>query len=141
MTVKAEHLPNPNRHDVSFASDKQASPSHHMAPNTPIHTCERKEVCFRTYTGNPSIGLASGICRAILKKQGLRPKPVYLRSPKEQLMRARTGAQLPSRKADPSSGCSPFPAPPGAGADREEGSRVLAVLPSAWKMRLLVCLL
>lgn len=86
----------------------------------------QRTLCLRAYISKPStqrqLWLASGICKAILKTQGLRPKPVYLRSPKEQLMRVRTGAQLPGREADPSNSCSAFPAPPEAGAGREEGS-------------------
>lgn len=81
-----------------------------MAQNTPIHTCVCKELCaFELNISKPSnqrrLWRASVICGAILKTQGLRPKPVYLRSPKEQLVRVRTGAQLPGREAEPSNSC------------------------------------
>lgn len=144
--MKAGHLPNLNRHNASLALGKQASLHHHMALNTPIHTRECKEFCL--LNSHPcqktlpcrQLWPATGICRAIL--QSLKPKPVYLRSPEEQLMSTRTGAQLPDRQADFSSSscCSPFPAPPQAGAGREEGSQGLAAPCTRWKMRLFVCL-
>lgn len=72
--MKAGHLPNLNRHNASFALDKQASLHHHMALHTPIHTCQRKEFCASERTslsedppGGRRLCLTSDICRAILK--------------------------------------------------------------------------